>query len=233
MQEQRLEALRDMTSALVHDLNNVLTPLLSASDFIVENPDVIKNKKNLLGLLASMRSAAGSARDMMEQLRGFYCPEVDGQLAHIDINPLVKQTLTLAEQEWTSPTGAHGVTIEAQLSLGQVSPILMCEAHFAEMLRNLIRNAAEAMPRGGVISVLTYERDGEVFIVVQDTGRGMTPTERLRCFEPFFSTKRRKRAGMGLARVYGIVKRFGGTIEMESEEWEGTAVTVTFPASPP
>jgi CheY-like chemotaxis protein len=97
------------------------------------------------------------------------------------------------------------------------------------MLTNLIFNAVDAMPQGGSIRIRSYAADDRIILEVVDTGLGMPDAVRLRCFEPFFSTKGEKGTGLGLAMVYGIVERHQGVIDIVSNAGQGTTFTISFP----
>jgi CheY-like chemotaxis protein len=98
-----------------------------------------------------------------------------------------------------------------------------------EVFTNMIFNAIEAMPEGGKIEVRTFNKRREVFIQISDTGIGITEEVRKKIFEPFFTTKPFTNTGLGLSMSYGIVKRFGGEIEVESKVGLGTTFTIILP----
>ena len=85
------------------------------------------------------------------------------------------------------------------------------------------------MPDGGTITIRAAEENGNVTMKVADTGIGMSEEVRLRCFEPFFTTKGKLGTGLGLAMVYGIVERHGGTLDVRSIEGRGTTFIVSLP----
>jgi signal transduction histidine kinase len=97
----------------------------------------------------------------------------------------------------------------------------------------LIFNAVDAIPRDGLITLRTRQQAGEVVVEVIDTGAGMSADVRQRCLEPFFTTKGDQGTGLGLAMVFGIIKRHQGTLEIESEAGKGATVRIRFPASAP
>jgi len=98
-----------------------------------------------------------------------------------------------------------------------------------EALTNLIFNALDAIPAAGVITLRTQNHDGAAIIEVIDTGTGMSPEVRERCLEPFFTTKGDHGTGLGLAMVFGIIKRHQGTLEIESESGKGTTLRLRLP----
>jgi signal transduction histidine kinase len=136
------------------------------------------------------------------------------------------------------------------MELGQLPIVSGSETELREALTNLIHNAVDAMPEGGVITIRTYvedvaqsERDAKntdpgrvtasrsrrVVLAVSDTGTGMTEEVRRRCLEPFFTTKGEHGTGLGLGMVHGIVRRHEGTIEIESEWGKGTTFIIGLP----
>jgi CheY-like chemotaxis protein/anti-sigma regulatory factor (Ser/Thr protein kinase) len=98
-----------------------------------------------------------------------------------------------------------------------------------EVVTNMIFNAIEAMHDGGKIEIRTFWKNRDVFIQISDTGVGIAEETKERIFEPFFTTKPFTNTGLGLSMSYGIVKRFGGEIEVESKVGQGTAFTITLP----
>jgi CheY-like chemotaxis protein len=100
------------------------------------------------------------------------------------------------------------------------------------MLTNLVLNALDAMPDGGVLSIGTQMVPGRtVMLTVTDTGIGMTDDIQERIFEPFFSTKGEAGTGLGLSMAYSIIKRHGGEVHVESAPGSGTTFTVSFPVA--
>jgi CheY-like chemotaxis protein/anti-sigma regulatory factor (Ser/Thr protein kinase) len=106
-----------------------------------------------------------------------------------------------------------------------------CGPEVREVLTNLIFNACDAMPQGGVIVLRTRDDDGEVRIEVSDTGTGMTTEQLARCLEPFYSTKGERGTGLGLSVAYGIIHRHSGRIEIQSELGKGTTFSLVLPAT--
>jgi CheY-like chemotaxis protein len=140
----------------------------------------------------------------------------------------------------------RGLSIELKTELHEDVPaILGIESEIREALINLVFNAVDAMPDGGTLTLRTKIAESpasapgakpRTFAVVEvgDTGVGMTEETRRRCFEPFFTTKGERGTGLGLAMVYGIVRRHNADIEIDSAVGKGTTIRILFPvpASP-
>jgi signal transduction histidine kinase len=101
---------------------------------------------------------------------------------------------------------------------------------FRQVLMNLALNAQQAMPEGGLLELLAYQRDGQVCLEVIDTGAGMDAAQQRRIFDAFFSTKP-DGSGLGLPTVRRIVEAHGGTIACQSEKGRGSRFTICLPAA--
>jgi CheY-like chemotaxis protein/anti-sigma regulatory factor (Ser/Thr protein kinase) len=135
----------------------------------------------------------------------------------------------LTQPRWRDQALAHGAPIRVETQLLDVPPVAVVEAEIRELLTNLIFNAVDAMPDGGVITISTLPEGDWVTLEVADSGTGMSAEVRRRCLEPFFSTKGERGTGLGLAMVYGIIKRHGGSLDIESEPGHGTTFIMRFP----
>jgi CheY-like chemotaxis protein/anti-sigma regulatory factor (Ser/Thr protein kinase) len=131
----------------------------------------------------------------------------------------------------------RGVVIELGVELAHDLPAVMgIESEIREALTNLIFNAVDAMPEGGTLTLRTkvigdvLDPSRQVQMEVSDTGGGMDEEARRRCLEPFFTTKGERGTGLGLAMVYGMVRRHSAEIEIESALGQGTTVRLSFAA---
>jgi CheY-like chemotaxis protein/anti-sigma regulatory factor (Ser/Thr protein kinase) len=150
--------------------------------------------------------------------------------------------IELTRPRWRDLSQREGITIQVQRELEPDLPSLLSDpAELREALINLVFNAVDALPQGGIITLVTrllnHAASGEngnaepqIQVEVQDNGVGMDEKTRQRCLEPFFSTKaQRGGTGLGLAMVYGMAQRHDGTIEIDSTPGCGTCIRLTFP----
>ena len=231
IKQERLRALGMMAGGIAHDFNNALTMMLGYGELLLpylreSGPDRERN------YLAHMISAAEDARHIVARLREFYRPAgTEDVRSPVDLNAVVEQAVSLTTPRWKGASQAAGVQISVATNLKPIPHIAANAAELREVLTNFVFNSVDAMPEGGTITISTRHEGEQVCICVSDTGMGMTPDERARCLEPFFTTKGERGTGLGLAVVYGIVQRHGGTIDVQSEKGKGTTFIVSFPTS--
>ncbi len=231
IQYERLVALCQMARSIAHELNNILMPILGFSDLLLQNPETLSNRAETVNILADIRTAAQEAAAVIRRLREFYRASDDPQtLTTLEVNALIESMLDLTQSQW-SELQAKGTAIRVERRLEDVPPIRGVESQLREALMHLTLNALDAMPQGGVLSFRTRVDGDWVVLEIADTGVGMTEEVRRRCFEPFFTTKGPEATGMGLAVVYGIVRRHGGSVEIESAPGTGTCVHIRLPRS--
>jgi two-component system, sporulation sensor kinase E len=145
------------------------------------------------------------------------------QLRLDSLNEVVHKTLDLLRPEVEN----RGLTVRTRLAR-QLPAIPMDATQIQQVLVNLIKNAIQAMSKGGVLNVRTGETSEEIWVSVADTGGGIPQEEINRIFEPFYTTKK-KGTGLGLMIVQRIVRAHGGRIEVESQVGRGTAFSIWLP----
>lgn len=148
----------------------------------------------------------------------------------VDVNKVVQEVVQKARSLWKYEPEDRGITNEVITDLRDVPRIRGTEPAFSVILINLIFNALDAMPEGGMITITTETTEKDVQIVVRDTGTGMDEQTCQRIFEPFFTTRTNVAIGLGLSTVYDTVTRWRGTIEVESEPGKGTTFIIQLPA---
>lgn len=231
IQEERLRALGEMASGIVHDFNNALAQILGFTELLLTvHPQDAHDPKMLASHLRSIQKAGEDAVTIVRRLREFYRYRDPGDVfLRTNLNLLVEDAVSLTKPLWKDQSQASGRVIDVNTELGHIPPIRGNPSELREVLTNLIFNAIDAIPERGNITIRT-STDGEyVRLVVEDDGRGMTEEAHRRCLEPFFTTKGPKGTGLGLAVSYGIVKRHGATLEIASAAGAGTTVTIALP----
>lgn len=228
IRQERLRALGEMASGIVHDLNNVLSPVIGYAELLLERKDLPPDMRRYL---ENIMTAAQDASTIVSRLRHFYRQRSPGEpLVPVSLNAMVNETLELTRSRWKDIPQAQGIVVEVRTELGEVPQVMGNPAEIREALTNLVLNAVDAMPEGGILTFRTrLEPPRGVVVEVSDTGIGMDEETKRRCLEPFFSTKGETGTGMGLPMVYGVMQRHEGDLEIESAPGQGTTVRLVFP----
>ncbi|MFP2909001.1 sensor histidine kinase [Pyxidicoccus sp. 3LFB2] len=230
-EQERLSSLGMLAAGVAHEINNPLS--------------YVKSNVNSLFLdLQSCKALPGELREYVEDvlpatldgirrvtaivsdLRRFARGDPEAVVEY-DLNQEVSVALRIAR-------GQLGPQCEVELELKELPHLLGHPGQIAQVVVNLLMNAAQAMPEGGRIRVSTRMEHEEAVLEVRDTGVGMTPEVRSKLFEPFFTTKPLgEGTGMGLAVVHGIVTAHRGRIVVDSTPQQGSTFTVHLPRIPP
>jgi signal transduction histidine kinase len=231
IQRERLHALGRMASGIAHDFNNALAPILGFSELLLRRPDTLRNEERARGYVEMIHTAAEDSAKIVARLREFYrYREESDVFTPVSLNDLIQQVISLTQPRWKDQAQASGVNVTMRTELQNIPTIAGNEAELREMLFNVVFNAIDAITIDrGTVTFRTSLRGESALLEVADSGMGMTEEVRLRCLEPFFSTKQEHGTGLGLGIVYGIVRRHDGTIEINSAPQKGTTVSITLP----
>ena len=232
---QKHEAVGRLAGGIAHDFNNLLMAIMLNVDII---KDQLPEAHPVRGELDEIEEASRRARDLTRQLLAFSGRQMLKPRA-VRLNQVVAEMERLVRR-----TIGEDVRLEVELAAG-AGVVHVDPGQIEQVILNLIVNARDAMPDGGVLGVSTRNvevdeafcrthasaRPGpHVVLSVRDNGIGMDPGTQAHIFEPFFTTKDRgDGTGLGLATVYGIVKQSGGNIWVESRPRVGTTVEVYLP----
>jgi len=232
---QKMEAMGRLAGGVAHDFNNLLTVIKGNSSILAER---LGSGHHLAKLTTQIDGAADRAVSLTRQLLAF-CRMQVMQPKILDLNELVSEMCKLLRRLVPEDIAFN---FRAGESLGRVKAD---PGQIEQVIMNLVVNAGDAMPEGGILTVETrnatiFEQEvprrapaspGQyVLLSVTDNGMGMDAETRARIFEPFFTTKEQgKGTGLGLATVYGIVKQSGGFIWVESEPGKGARFEIYFP----
>jgi signal transduction histidine kinase len=225
---QRLDALGRLAGGVAHDFNNLLTAIITGTSLVQKRSEDEVNRE----ILADVLDAANRGAELTSQLLAFGRRE-DGatKTEVIQIEQQVEQTLPMLRRLIGS-----AVELKWQQPDVDLPPVCMSGGQLVQVLMNLVLNARDAMPTGGVVYLSMASRTspdgGGVSLVVEDSGIGMDEATLQRALEPFFTTKDKGRGtGLGLSVAFGIVRAAGGEIRLESRPGVGTKAIVDLPAT--
>ena len=173
------------------------------------------------------RSALDGAQTV-RRLQEFTRIRRDEPFVAVDVNRIVGEALEITQSRWRDEAMSRGVAVEVRTSLGDVPPISGDPVELREALTNLVLNAVDAMPDGGVLTLRTKLIDDLVELTIVDTGVGMSEDVRERIFDPFFTTKGAQGTGLGLSITYGILMRHHAQVAVESAPGQGTTFRLSF-----
>lgn len=222
---RRLAALGRVSDQLAHDLQNPLAALRGAAQYLREEAargHLVAERLEFFDLIIAQADRMTATIDRYRRLG-----RVEPQLTTQDLNRLVQHTLALQP--------LADARVQMKLELAEETLEVAVDADLvAAALHNLAKNAVEAMPEGGTLTVRTDRAEGPreagVRLTVEDTGAGMDARVRERAFEDFFTTKAGG-TGLGLAFVRRVTEAHGGEVLLTSREGQGTRVQMFLPTS--
>ena len=228
MQQERLRALGQMAGGIAHDINNAISCVSLYTESLLELESNLSAEARRY--LETIQRAIDDVAQTVGRMREFYREhEPQMTLLPVDLNVLVQQVIDLTRARWSDMAHQRGIVIEMQTRLAPDLPAVMgAENEIREALTNLVFNAVDAMPEGGTLTLSTQSASNTIWLEVNDTGAGMDEDTRLHCLEPFFTTKGERGTGLGLAMVYGVVKRHSAEIEIVSAPGRGTTIRLVF-----
>ncbi|HHN64698.1 MAG TPA: response regulator [Nitrospirae bacterium] len=236
LQSQKMEAIGHLAGGIAHDFNNILTAIIGYSTLLQQK---MKEDDPMRSMVNSVISSAERAANLTQELLAFSRKQIINPKP-VEINDLVKDMEKLLLRLIGEDIEFRTILSEQQLWVvadrGQLEQVIM----------NLITNARDAMPGGGILSIETATveitrrqideqrdviRPGRYAVIsISDTGTGMDEETKEHIFEPFYTTKDvGKGTGLGLSVVYGIVKQHNGHIKVYSEKGHGTTFRIYLP----
>jgi PAS domain S-box-containing protein len=240
-QAQKMNAIGTLAGGVAHDLNNILSGIVSYPDLILMDlPENSPLVEPILTIQESGKKAAAIVQDLLTLARrGVSVSEV------VNLNDIIDEYL-VSPQLGKLKSYHPAVEIKSNLDPALLS-IMGSPVHLSKTVMNLVSNAAEAMPGGGNVNIIAenkyidepisgYEDVAEgdyAVLTVSDNGIGIAPDEINRIFEPFYTKKKMGRSGtgLGMAVVWGTVKDHKGYIHVKSDEGKGTTIKLFFPVT--
>ena len=223
----KLSSIGRLAAGVAHEINNPMAVINEKAGLmkdLIELGSPFPEKEKFLSLTDSILTSVNRCRSITHRLLGF-ARRMEVQIENLDLNEVIRETLTFLEKE------SLYRNIETKLNLAEDLPRIASDrGQLQQVFLNLLNNALAAVADGGRIAVTTWEKDSEtVAVVIEDNGCGMSLETLSHVFEPFFTTKKDKGTGLGLPITYGIVKKLGGAIDVQSREGKGTTFTVYLP----
>jgi PAS domain S-box-containing protein len=227
LQTEKLRALGEMASGVAHDFNNALAAILGNTQLLLYSAQEEETRETL----KTIEKVARDSAQTVKRLQEFTRKRARQELFKLDINSIIRDVIDITRPKWKDEAQGKGIQIEMVSQLGDVGDTAGNASEMREVITNIIFNAIEAMPMGGKIELRSFREKENIYIRIADTGIGMDETTRKKIFEPFFTTKPFSNTGLGLSMSYGIIKRFGGEIKVESRVGSGTTFTLILPVT--
>ncbi len=217
----RLATIGQLSAGVAHELNEPLGNILAFAQLARKEPDLPRQTARDLDKIVT---TSLHAREIIKKLM-LFARQMPPRKSRVSLNALVEEGLYFLESRCVK----DGVAIQRHLS-PRLPDIVADPSQLNQVLVNLVVNAIQAMPGGGVLKISTRELDDRVVLCVEDNGVGMSSHVLKRIFVPFFTTKDiHEGTGLGLPVVHGIVTSHGGTIEVESVPGRGSKFEVRLP----
>ena len=229
VQTEKLRAMGEMASGVAHDFNNVLAVILGNIQLLSHQIDHLKYDE-IRERLKTIEKASKDGAETVRRIQEFTGKRKDKEFVTLSLNDLIHEVVTITEPRWKDQSQRKGLQIKLVKELNDVLPIVGNPSELREVLTNILFNAVDAMPEGGKITIATQPHsEGWVEMRISDTGIGMTEEIKKKIFDPFFTTKGVTNSGLGMSVSYGIVKRHGGEVLVESEPGKGTTFIIHLP----
>jgi two-component system NtrC family sensor kinase len=221
LQSEKLAAMGRLTSQIAHELNNPIYGIMNTLELLkTEIPPESKRRRILELSLSEIQRLSEMLRNMLS----FSKPEEEKRRP-VKIDELIEGILLVMEKQMKE----SNIQVEASFD-SDIPEVMASTNQMRQVMLNILKNAKEAMPKGGTLTVRTTREGNKVLIHIQDTGIGIPEEIRDKIFEAFFTTKQKvKGVGLGLSVCYGIIKDHGGEIKVESEEGKGTTFAISLP----
>jgi len=228
----KLASVGELAAGIAHEINNPVAIMMEEAGWVTDilTDDDYATPENMTEMrraLEQIRLQGSRCKEITHKLLSF-ARKTDSRIKELDLNELAAEMAALSDKR------ARYVNVRIAVDLAPGLPhVAGSPSELQQLLLNLINNAMDAMERnGGVLTIATRLVGGAVELAVSDTGHGIPQAVIGRIFEPFFTTKAvGKGTGLGLSICYGIVKKLGGEITVESAPEQGAAFRVRLPAA--
>jgi len=221
-QADRLATIGQLAAGIAHELNEPLSNILGYAQLVAAE---LQTGSSMSNDLEKIVSSSLHAREIVRKLL-LFARQMPMQRSQVNINEVISESLQIVG----SRIRKHSISLKLDLA-DDLPEITADTSQLKQVIINLLVNAEQAMPGGGLLEIITRTRSNEqIKIKIKDNGVGMNRSTQKKIFLPFFTTKELgEGTGLGLSVVHGIVKAHGGTIKVRSIIDEGTTVILNFP----
>ncbi len=221
-QTERLAELGTLASGMAHEIGTPMNVILGRAEYLMRRTEEETTKKGLETIVTQVERIT----KIMNQLLTF-ARRRPSERRSIDLVRTVGESLEVLQERFQK----HHIQVESNFE-PPVRHIHADPDHLSQVLLNLFINAIHAMPEGGILRIEMAESQGQVKLVVTDTGCGISQEALPKIFDPFFTTKEAGQGtGLGLTVVHGIIEEHGGSIMAESEPGHGSTFTIILPVN--
>ena len=224
IKEEKLASLGVLSAGIGHELNNPLVGVIGLGEAIQQEDNPGQIKEYAGNIVQHGRRMASIIRDFT----GMATTQLKEQLTPVDINEQLDLALNTVKQ-------AHETSsLDIQTQYHDLPSVKVNAQELVQAFTNVITNAVQAMEASGALTITTALADDGIHISIQDSGQGIPRTQLTKVFDPFFTTKQQGQgAGLGLTIARRIIQKYGGQIQISSQEGEGTMCQITFPIHEP
>lgn len=221
IQTEKVAAIGTMASGIGHEINNPLYAILGMAEAIRDEKDISRCNEYGQDIVKHSKHIA----EIVKNLAGYIRPAGKHDLEQVDVNKMLSEAISMAQRSLLSDR------IEFKKNLAPIPKVFAKPEEIQQAFFNVIRNGIQAMNGKGILEITSRYEDNQVAVRIRDTGVGI-PSEHLgRVYDPFFTTKGPDQGeGLGLYIVQQIVKKYEGTIALESQTGTGTVVTIQLPS---
>ncbi len=226
MQGAKFRALAQMAGGVAHEFNNALGGILARAQMLQRQTQ----DRRILKGLTTISEIGWRAAETVRRLQEFTRERSEEDFEPLAVEALWVRLSDAVRQQVAAFSRAAGARYHVELESDRLTGNLQanCE-ELIEAVGNVVCNALEATPGGGVVMLHASAVEDHLHLTVVDRGRGMSAEELQSCFDPFYSTKNETGVGLGLSVTYGIVARHCGEVEIDSAPGRGTTVSMTLP----
>lgn len=225
-QGAKFRALAQMAGGVAHEFNNALGGILARAQILQRQTQ----DRRILKGLSTIAEIGWRAAETVRRLQEFTRERSEEDFVTVRVSDLWERLGQVARDQIAVMARRTSARYHVELEHGDLDGSILADPdELCEAVGNVLLNALEATPGGGVVMLHLHSGDGLLHLTIVDRGRGMTAEELQSCFDPFFSTKAETGVGLGLSVTYGIVSRHRGEIAIESQPQMGTTVSIMLP----